>query len=180
MPHREAPVIKTHDWSNDVFRIIQSRRITTIATVPDAGLTRVLTLCNDDHARRIVTLTSEQEGIGLIVGLWLGGQRGALFMQSSGTGNCINALSLPANVHAPCPMLITMRGDTGEGNPWQVPMGRAAEATLRAMGVTCYLAERSEDVGELFDLALKIAFAERTATAVLVSQQIIGIKHFKK
>ncbi|MDH3380565.1 MAG: phosphonopyruvate decarboxylase, partial [Gammaproteobacteria bacterium] len=131
---------KTHDWSSDVFGVIQSHRITTIATVPDAGLTRVLKLCNDDPKRRIVTLTSEQEGIGLIVGLWLGGQRGALFMQSSGTGNCINALSLPANAHAPCPMLITMRGDTGEGNPWQVPMGRAAETTLRAMGVTCYLA----------------------------------------
>ena len=171
---------KTHDWPSDVFRIIQSHRVTTIATVPDAGLTRVLTLCNDDPERRVVTLTSEQEGIGLIVGLWLGGQRGALFMQSSGIGNCINALSLPANVHAPCPMLITMRGDKGEGNPWQVPMGRAAATTLRAMGVTCYLVERSEDVGEFFDVAVNIAFAERKATAVMVSQQIIGIKHFNK
>jgi len=169
-----------HDWSSDIYRVVRSRHITTIATVPDAGLTRVLALCDDDPDRRVVTLTSEQEGIGLIVGLWLGGQCGALFMQSSGTGNCINALSLAANVHAPCPMLITMRGDEGEGNPWQVPMGQAAATTLRAMGVTCFGVTQAAQAGATFDAAVNLAFGDRKATAVLISQQVIGIKHFEK
>ena len=31
--------------------------------------------------------------------------------------------------------LVSMRGEFGEGNPWQFPMGQAVEPVLKAMGV---------------------------------------------
>ena len=81
-----------------------------------------------DRGMRLVTLTTEEEGIGIATGCWLGGKRAMIAMQSSGVGNCINALGLPAAFRAPCLMLVTMRGQWGEFNPWQVPMGQAVEA----------------------------------------------------
>ena len=117
-------------WSNDVFRAMKARDIVTVCTVPDGGLTKLLDLIEADRKIGLVTLSSEQEGIGIATGCWLGGQRAVVAMQSSGVGNCINALGLPLAYRAPCLMLITMRGQWGEFNPWQVPMGQATKPTL--------------------------------------------------
>jgi sulfopyruvate decarboxylase TPP-binding subunit len=99
-------------------------------------------------------------------------------MQSSGVGNCINALGLPTAFRAPCLMLVTMRGQWGEFNPWQVPMGQAARATLEAVGVKCFPVDKAAEVGETFAAAADLAFHSRVSTAVLVSQRVIGAKGF--
>ena len=125
---------ETHDWSGDVLRAMRARGIATVCTVPDGGLSRLLRLVEADTGMRLVTLSTEPEGIGIATGCWLGGGRALLAMQSSGVGNCINALGLPAALRAPCLMLVTMRGQWGEFNPWQVPMGQAVRPVLEAMG----------------------------------------------
>ncbi len=71
----------------------------------------------------------------MLAGAWLGGERGVLLLQSSGVGNCINMLSLPVICHMPLLMIVTMRGDWGEFNPWQIPMGQGTRPSLEAMGV---------------------------------------------
>ena len=126
------------NWPDQVFRLVKDHNISTVATVPDAGLARLLELCRADACIRVITLSSEEEGIGLGLGTWLGHGRLLLCMQSSGTGNCINALALPAVTQSPCLMLVTMRGEADETNPWQVPMGRAARPVLQAMNVACF------------------------------------------
>ena len=103
--------------------------------VPDAGHSRLIRAFDADPETRLVTLTTEEEGVAMLAGAWLGGQRGVLLLQSSGVGNCINMLSLPAICHMPLLMMVTMRGDWGEFNPWQIPMGQGTQATLEAMGV---------------------------------------------
>ena len=173
--HMTAP-----DWPQEVFDAMKARAITTVATVPDGGLTGLLGLCGADAETRIVTLTTEEEGIGVTTGLWLGGQRGMIAMQSSGVGNCINALSYASTLRAPCLMLVTMRGQWGEFNPWQVPMGQAVQTVLEAMGVKCFPVDEVERVGETFAAAADLAFFGNFATAVLVSQRVIGTKGFGK
>jgi sulfopyruvate decarboxylase alpha subunit len=170
----------THDWPQEVFDAMKARGIGTVATVPDGGLTRLLTLCEADAETRIVTLTTEEEGIGVTTGLWLGGQRGMIAIQSSGVGNCINALGYPATLRAPCLMLVTMRGQWGEFNPWQVPMGQAVRPVLEAMGVKCFPVDEAERVGETFAAAADLAFFGDFSAAVLVSQRVIGTKGFGK
>lgn len=167
-----------HDWSMDVHAVFEDKSIRQIGTVPDAGLTQLLERCHDDKSMRVLTLAREDEGVGLVTGAWLGGERAALLMQSSGVGNVINALSLPAVCKTPCLMLVTMRGDWGEANRWQVPMGQAASTVLRAMGVVCYAAERAETVGETVSAAADMAFHGGMATAVMVGQKVIGAKIF--
>ena len=102
--------------------------------VPDAGHSRLIRSFEADPETRVVTLTTEEEGVAMLAGAWLGGQRGVLLLQSSGVGNCINMLSLPAICHMPLLMLVTMRGDWGEFNPWQIPMGQGTQALARGHG----------------------------------------------
>jgi sulfopyruvate decarboxylase alpha subunit len=168
------------DWAKDVFDAMKTRGIGTVATVPDGGLTGLLTLCEADPDTHIVTLTTEEEGIGITTGLWLGGKRGMVAMQSSGIGNCINALGYAATLRAPCLMLVTMRGQWGEFNPWQVPMGQAAQTVLEAMGVKCFPVDQAEQVGETFEAASDMVFNGNFAAAVLIGQRVIGAKGFGK
>ena len=166
-------------WSADVLREIKARDIRTVCTIPDGGLTQLLNMIKADTAHhRLVTLTTEEEGIGIATGCWLGGERAMIAMQSSGVGNCINALGLPAALRAPCLMLITMRGQWGEFNPWQVPMGQGTRPALEAMGVKCFPVDKAAEIGETFAAAADLAFHGRLSAAVVISQRVIGAKGF--
>ncbi|MFK7942533.1 MAG: hypothetical protein AB8B85_06435 [Paracoccaceae bacterium] len=169
---------QTHDWSADVYAAMRMRDVSTVCTIPDGGLTRLLQTCEADTATHVVTLSTEEEGIGIVTGLWLGGARAMIAMQSSGVGNCMNALGMPQVMRAPCLMLVTMRGQWGEFNPWQVPAGRAVPKLLETMGAGVFPVDRAEDVGETFAAAADMAFNGGLAAAVLVSQRIIGAKGF--
>ena len=168
----------TTGWPEAVHAAMAERNINTVCTIPDGGLTRLLNLVKTDKAMRLVTLSTEAEGMGVVTGLWLGGQRAMMAMQSSGVGNCINALGLPSVMRAPCLMLVTMRGQWGEFNPWQVQMGQGAKPALEAVGVRCFPVDKTAEVGETFAAAADLAFNGGLAAAVLVSQRIIGAKGF--
>jgi sulfopyruvate decarboxylase TPP-binding subunit len=116
--------------------------------------------------------------MGIVTGQWLGGKRSMIAMQSSGVGNCINALGLPAAMRAPCLMLVTMRGQYGEFNPWQVQMGQGTRPVLEAVGVKCFPADHPEEVAPAFVGAADLAFHGGFSCAVLVSQRVIGAKGF--
>jgi len=127
-----------------------------------------------------VPLTTEEEGVALPAGAWLGGQRGVLLMQSSGVGNCINMLAMTKTCRFPLTMLVTMRGEWAEFNPWQVPMGTKTQSVLELCDVLVYRAERPEDAGETVAAALDIALNGDLAVAVLLSQRLIGAKRWVK
>ena len=101
-------------------------------------------------------------------------------MQSSGVGNCINMLGLPRICRLPLLMVITMRGEWGEFNPWQVSMGQATEETLKAVGVMVLRADKPEDVGPAIEAAARLAFEGPAAVALLLGQRLIGSKSFAK
>jgi sulfopyruvate decarboxylase alpha subunit len=165
-------------WSDDVLREIKARKIKTVCTVPDGGLTRLLNLVKADPGLRLVTLSTEEEGMGIVTGCWLGGERAMIAMQSSGVGNCINALGYPSILRAPCLMLVTMRGQWGEFNPWQVQMGQAVVPVLQAVGVKCFPVDAASEIGETAAAAADLAFNGGMSAAVLISQRIIGAKGF--
>jgi sulfopyruvate decarboxylase TPP-binding subunit len=124
-------------------------------------------------------LTTEEEGIGLLAGAWLGGERGVLLMQSSGAGNCINTLSLAKVCGFPLVMIVTMRGQWGEANPWQVPMGQITAGSLRLASAVVFEIEERELAAPAVEAALRMAYNGGIAVAVLLSQRMIGTKLFK-
>jgi sulfopyruvate decarboxylase alpha subunit len=168
------------DWPLEIHRLFAAAKIGIVGYVPDAGHKRLIELCHAERSMRAVPLTTEEEGIGLATGAWLGGERCALLMQSSGVGNIINALGTVKECRIPLPMLVTMRGEYGEFNPWQVPMGQATAAVLESMGVVLHRVREAADVPAAVDAALRLAYNSYVAVAVLISQRVIGIKSFQE
>jgi sulfopyruvate decarboxylase alpha subunit len=167
-------------WQSAVYAALKAARVSQIGYVPDAGHAHLIGAAHADPAMRAVVLTTEEEGIALAAGAWLGGQRAVLLMQSSGVGNCINMLSLPVNCRVPFLTLVTMRGEWGEFNPWQVPMGAATPSVLAAAGVHVHRADRPDEAAETVAAAAALAFDSAVAVAVLLSQRLIGTKVFVK
>jgi sulfopyruvate decarboxylase alpha subunit len=167
-------------WPAAIHAALKAHDVRQVAYVPDGGHTELLRLVDDDPTMTPVLLTSEQEGVGVLTGAWLGGQRGVLLMQSSGVGNCINVLSLVRLCQLPFLALVTMRGEWGEFNPWQVPMGSATAQAFRLMGVQVQRVETPDEVGPVMNAACGMAFAGGTPMAVLLAQRLIGAKEFLK
>ena len=176
----EAVKADVPDWRDDIFAALKAAEIRQVGYVPDAGHARLIELCRDDTEIRAVPLTTEEEGVALAAGAWLGGHRAALLMQSSGVGNCINMLSLTKTCRFPLLMLVAMRGEWAEFNPWQVPMGSNTRAALELCDVLVYRVEHPEDAAETVAAAADIAFKGDFAAAVLLSQRLIGAKRWVK
>jgi sulfopyruvate decarboxylase alpha subunit len=167
-------------WPEEIHAILRDNDVRQIAYVPDAGHATLIKLCHADQTIRTVALTTEEEGVALIAGAWLGGQRGALLMQSSGVGNCINMLSLIQECRFPFLTLVTMRGQWGEGNPWQLTMGQGTPRALRSVGVLVQSVDQAERVPETVAAAARLAFECNRAVAVLIGQRVLGAKKFEK
>jgi sulfopyruvate decarboxylase alpha subunit len=170
----------TPEWPDQIYTVLKEHGIRQVALVPDAGHARLIRRCSADNDMRVVTLTTEEEGIAMLFGAWLGGEKGVLLMQSSGVGNCINMLSVAVAHRTPCPMIVTMRGDFGEFNPFQVPMGQATQPVLEAMGTIVHRADTPEDVAPTVNASLRLAFNTFRPTATLLGQRLIGAKTFGK
>lgn len=181
-PH-STPVLPAYtppSWPADIHAVFRTFDIRQVPYVPDGGHAELIRLAHADPDMRAISLTTEEEGVALAAGAWLGGQRAALLMQSSGVGNCINMLSLIKTCKFPLLTLVTMRGEWGEFNPWQVPMGSKVEACFRMMDIEVMRVESAQDVRETVTAAAQMAFAGGTPVAVLIAQRLVGAKVFAK
>ena len=181
----ERPLTATSDrepqpWQDQLFEVLKGADIRQVGYVPDAGHSRLIARCKADPGIRDVVLTTEEEGVAMAAGAWLGGQRSALLMQSSGVGNCVNMLSLIRACRFPMLMLVTMRGEWEEFNPWQVPMGTATPTVLAAAGAHVRRADRPDEAAEIVAASAALAFDSAVPVAVLLSQRLIGAKVFVK
>jgi sulfopyruvate decarboxylase alpha subunit len=165
-------------WPDQIFEVLRQQAVVQVGYVPDAGHARLIQHCTDDPAVTAVPLTTEEEGVGLIAGADLGGQRAALLMQSSGVGNCVNLFSLLSSCGVPALLLVTMRGEWGETNPWQVPMARQTRSVLESSGFTVQRADRPADAAETVAAAATLAYGGGQRAAVLLGQRLIGAKVF--
>lgn len=165
-------------WPEEILETLLRHRIRQVAYVPDAGHRRLIELCLAETGLVSVPLTTEEEGVALLAGAWLGGDRGILLMQSSGIGNCVNLFSLTRVCRLPLLMLVTMRGEAGEFNPWQVPMGRNAASLLETCGIEPHQVQDRDELAVTVDRAAAAVFDQSSAAAVLISQQVLGVKSF--
>jgi len=164
------------DWPARLYATLKRADVRQVGYVPDAGHARLIDLVRADPDIRDVVLTTEEEGIALAAGAALGGQRAVLLMQSSGVGNCVNMLSLARSCRFPLLMMITMRGEWEEVNPWQQPMGSIVEPVMKLNEAEIYRATRPEDVEGLAERAVQHVFGGERIAALILSQQLIGRK----
>jgi len=166
-------------WPEEIHRELSAAGVRVVGYVPDAGHKRLIELCQADKNMRAVVLTTEEEGIGLAAGAWLGGQKSVMLMQSSGVGNVVNVLGMVRECRFPLVTLVTMRGEQGEFNPWQVPMGQAVRPVLEAMGTVVHAPATADDIVPTVNAALRLAYNSYASVAVLIPQRVIGIKSFQ-
>jgi sulfopyruvate decarboxylase alpha subunit len=166
------------DWPDGLYDELRQWGVRQVAYVPDAGHSRLIRRADESNDMQTVPLASEEEGVALLAGAHLGGERGVLLMQSSGVGNCVNMLSLSETCRFPLLMLVTMRGEYGEFNPWQNAMGQATRKVLEAMGALVFHADDPGRVVEAARAAARMAFEGDKAAAVLIGQRVIGAKSF--
>ncbi len=166
------------DWQEDLYRVLKEFEVSQVNYVPDAGHRVLIDKSLEDPEMHSVPLTTEEEGIAMLAGAHLGGARGVAAMQSSGIGNCVNMFSLVKNGLFPMLVLVSMRGDFGEGNPWQMPMGQAVEPVMEAMGFITVRIDRPEDVEGAMRAACTMVFKSGQAVGVLLTQKLIGAKAF--
>ena len=172
--------VRADDWPDRLFETLKRGGIRQVGYVPDAGHARLIERCRADDEIHDVALTTEEEGIALAAGAWLGGERAALLMQSSGVGNCVNMLSLARTCRFPLPIFITMRGEWEEFNPWQEPMGSIVEPVMKLCEADVLRVKESDEAERTAESALQSAFGDERIVAVLLSQQLIGKKVWTK
>lgn len=165
-------------WAHELYDFLIGEGVRIFCYVPDAGHKVLINRSLNDPDVESIPLTTEEEGVSLLAGAHLGGAKGALLMQSSGVGNCVNMFSLLANGRFPFLSFVSMRGDFGEGNPWQMSMGRAVEPVMEALGVMTIRADAPDEVVACARAAHDMAYKSNVATAVLLTQRLIGAKAF--
>ena len=169
---------KPSTWQDRMYDMLREHGVDQFAYVPDAGHKIVINRCLDDPDAHAVALTTEEEGVALAAGANLGDGRAVVLMQSSGVGNCVNFLSMLDGAQFPFLTIVSMRGEFGEGHPWQMSMGQAVEPVLETMGINCLRIEREEDVEQTIQAALTMVFKSEQRVAVLLTQRLLGAKAF--
>ena len=172
--------MSNNTWQQAIYDVIKHSGIRLIGYVPDAGHATLIDNARGDPDVRDVVMTTEEEGIPLCAGAWLGGMRSLLLMQSSGVGNCVNMLSLQRTARIPMVIIVTMRGEYAEFNPWQIPMGSTTRDVLELCGFKVERVDEATEAAQTVRAAIDFAYNSNVGVAVLISQKLIGRKEWVK
>ena len=164
-------------WAQDLVQCLKNSEVSLIAYVPDVSIYQVTQLMEEDPYFHVVSATREEEAIGIASGAYAAGRNGAVFMQSSGFGNCINAIAslcIPGRI--PVPMFINLRGDVGEFNIAQVAMGRGTRPILDVLGLPHYTLDNEDRLAQRVGGALSLCYASRQPLAMCLTPLLHGGK----
>ena len=161
-------------WATGVCAGLHAAGSRHVVYVPDNPLSHVLRILREQFADVTTTLaTREEEAFGIAAGLYLGGARPTVMLQSSGLGNSLNAItSLLVPYQIPMLVVISMRGDVGEWNDAQVPMGRAVAPICDAIGVSHATADSAESTADIVRLVAQTAFGTRQPGVCLLPRRV--------
>jgi sulfopyruvate decarboxylase alpha subunit len=164
-------------WARTVLDALRAEDIRNLVFLPDTVMGRLLALAEEDPFFRLVGVHREEEAVGILAGLFLGGQRGAMLVQSSGLGNALNALgSLAMAYRIPFPLFVSLRGELGEFNPAQLHMGRAVPGCLDALTIRHVTLSTEVGLETIVSGALKTCYTAEEPFGILLSAQLSGWK----
>ena len=169
---------QVQSWQDELYDHLRGMGVTLFVYVPDAGHKVLINRSLADPDAVSVPLTTEAEGVPMLAGHHLGGGRGVLLMQSSGVGNCVNQFSLIQIGRFPFVTIVTMRGEFGEQNAWQLPMGQGVRPVMEAMGMCCMAVERADEVIPTATAAINMAYRSNAGVGMLLGQRLLGAKAF--
>ena len=164
-------------WAHTMLEVLRAHDVFELVFVPDTATGPLLALAEADGCFRITGVHREEEAVGMLTGLYLGGRRGAMVVQSDGLGASLSGLaSLALAYHIPFPIICALRGELGEYNAGHIPMGRGLAGCLTALGIQHVTIRREDEVRVLTDGALRTCYAAEDPFAILLSAQLSGWK----
>ncbi|VVB89382.1 Sulfopyruvate decarboxylase [uncultured archaeon] len=153
-----------------VVGILKKNRIDFAASLPCDRIKALL--IKIPAAITTIPLTREENGIGICAGIYLGGGRPVMVIQSTGIGNMINALeSLNLTYGIPLPVLASWRGVYKEGIEAQVQLGKRLPGILEAAGIKFTIISSSNELDKL-DAAINDSFSNVSVHVVLISPAV--------
>ncbi|SDK57604.1 thiamine pyrophosphate-binding protein [Natronorubrum texcoconense] len=168
---------RTDRWIPDAVEALKQADVEVVAHLPDSKIGPLIEAVESDSAFETVQVAREEAAIGVLTGAWVGGTRGALLCQSSGLANAINAIgSLTLPARTPFFAVVTRRGNLGEFNVAQVPVGYNIDRILDDFGVRNDTVTEADDVGHHIRLAAESAFSTATPYIILLEQTVTGSK----
>jgi sulfopyruvate decarboxylase subunit alpha len=171
-PQDAATATPSSSLEGELIDAIAAQGITFFTGVADSGFKRLITeLEATELGHRYVLATREDNAIALAVGAHLAGRRPLVFMESSGFGNILDALtSLAIVFEVPLVMFIAWAGYKGRDVPHHNSIGEPLEDILRDLGldtVRVGLEDPPDAVAAAIGTALRGAEARRRPAVVL-------------
>ena len=157
------------DWSDELLDALVEAGVEFLPYVPDEVLSRVLEKAADRPELTLISLTREEEGVGIACGIALGGRRCALMMQTTGMGNSLNAIgSVAMSQRIPLLIVVSERGGLGEIVSTQLPLGGSLRRILDAMAIPYFETTRPDEISRLVRGAAETAYVSRTPVVVIL------------
>jgi sulfopyruvate decarboxylase alpha subunit len=164
-------------WQVATCEALKANDIRTIVHVPDLVLKDLIARIELDPWFNVYAPAKEEEGIGIVCGAYLGGQRGAILLQNSGFGNIPNVLaSLAVPYQIPLLLLISQRGELNEFNPAQVGMAHVVKPVLDALNIPHFMPLHLDQLKVTIDGAARLAYGTERPVAIVLSAYLTGGK----
>lgn len=173
----QPPVTSHPAWASGVCAGVHATGSRDVVYVPDNPLAHVLRVFESEYRDvRLILATREEEAFGIAAGLYLGGHRPTVMCQSSGIGNSLNAItSLLVPYEIPVLMVVSWRGDDGEWNAAQRPMGQAVCSIFDAIGVAHATVDSPGAAIEIVRRVGEAAFRTHTLGACLLPRALTTV-----
>ncbi len=156
-----------------IHSALKEAGINFVVNLPDSWMRQLIGRLRSDVEMSFVTVTREEEGVGVASGAFLGGRRPALVMESSGLGNSANALS-SLNLVCKVPILIiaSYRGGIGD-NAYFSSGTRITEPLLTAIGVPHLVVRDRAEIREAVLSSQMTAQAQKVPVALLLCKSVL-------
>ena len=155
-----------------LYNAIKDSGIDLILTLPCIMLKNLMELIEEKNEIKCISITREEEGIGIAAGAYLSGKIPALLIQNSGIGNSINAIkSLLQLFKIPIVFIMSHRGSEGEKILAQIPMGRLTPNLLDLLGIEKFVIDSEEKIKHI-ETAVKFSSSTKESTCILLQKTL--------
>jgi sulfopyruvate decarboxylase subunit alpha len=157
-----------------VYDALKACGVRLMSALPETWLVHLVRLADEDPDMILVRLAKEEEGVGISAGAHLAGTKSAMLMQNHGFLASINGIVSCAQLYRiPLLMLITYRGEFGEGDPWQTEGGVVTEDLLRALRIPYDRLDDPAHVRRRIAKALTLAHSANRPVALLLCRDLM-------
>jgi len=159
-----------------LYETIKDSGIDLILSLPCIMLKGLLQLIEEKNEIQHISITREEEGVGIAAGAYLGGKTPAILIQNSGLGNSINAIkSLLQLFKIPVIFIMSHRGTEGEKIMAQIPMGQLTPDLLDLLKMKIFIIDAKVKIKNIKN-AVELSKSLEISTGILLKKTLWGIR----